>query len=185
VLRSAWWLGQYRLGRARMDDVVRSAVATLAGHSAAEFHERVAHFWTHDVSPTVRPGALQAIERHRSQGDRLVLLTAASRQLADNAASALGFDAVLANEFEVVDGRFTGRVREPLCYGDGKVHHAATYAAEHAVELSACTFYTDSYTDRRALEAVGTPVCVAPDPRLRRLAGARGWRIEDWGRAPV
>ncbi|HCH64795.1 MAG: HAD-IB family hydrolase [Deltaproteobacteria bacterium] len=183
LVQSAWWLGQYRLGFARMDDVLRDAISSLEGHPVGDFDERVARFWTDDVAPTVRPGALQVIERHREAGDLLVLLTAASRQLADNAADALGFDAVLANELQVTDGRFTGRMREPLCYGDGKVHHATACAVEHSVDLSECTFYTDSYTDRLALEAVGHPVCVAPDPRLKRLAKSRGWRIEDWGRA--
>jgi len=181
LLRSVWWLGRYRMGSAQMDEVVRSAVGTLAGRSAVEFDARVVQFWEEDVAPTIRPGAVEAIERHRQAGDRLVLLTAASRQLADSAAAHLGFDAVLANEFEVVDGHFTGGVSEPLCYGAGKVHHATTCAKQYAVRLEDCTFYTDSYTDRAALEAVGTPVCVAPDPRLRRLARSRGWRIEDWG----
>jgi phosphoserine phosphatase len=45
---------------------------------------------------------------------------------------------------------------------------------EHAV------FYTDSITDLPLLEAVGRPVAVNPDPRLRRLARRRGWPIEDW-----
>lgn len=183
LVRSAWWLGQYHLGRAQMDDVLRQAVRSLEGHDVAEFDARVARFWTEDVAHTVRPGARQAIDRHRAKGDRLVLLTAASRQLADNAATALGFDIVLANEFTVLNGCFTGGMREPLCYGAGKVHYAARCATEHAVELTDCSFYTDSYTDRAALEAVGTPVCVAPDPRLRRLARVRGWRIEDWGTA--
>jgi HAD superfamily hydrolase (TIGR01490 family) len=181
LVRSVWWLGRYRMGSAKMDEVVRSAVGTLAGRSAVEFDARVVRFWEEDVAPTIRPGAFDAIERHRQAGDRLVLLTAASRQLADSAAGHLGFDAVLANEFEVEDGRFTGGVSEPLCYGAGKVHHATRCAEQYGVRLEDCTFYTDSYTDRAALEAVGTPVCVAPDPRLRRLARARGWLIEDWG----
>jgi HAD superfamily hydrolase (TIGR01490 family) len=185
ALRSVWWFGMYHLGRADMDEVVRSAVRTLAGQSVAGFTERTGQFWEEEVLGTVRPGAVPAVERHRRRGDRLVVLTASSRQLADLAAAHLGFDDVLANEFEESDGRFTGRAREPLCYGDGKVHHAQSYAARHGVALEDCTFYSDSFTDRLALEAVGTPVCVSPDPRLQRLAVARGWRIEDWGKAGV
>ena len=183
LLRSAWGLGQYKLGRAQMDDVVRGAVTLLEGMRVDVFEERIERFWAQDVLPTVRPGARTAIERHRERGDRLVLLTAASRQLADRAAAALGFDEVLANEFEVLDGAFTGRIREPLCYGEGKVHHARTCSERWSVPLSSCTFYTDSYTDRPVLELVGSPVCIAPDPRLRRHARAQGWPIEDWGAA--
>lgn len=184
-LRAAGWLALYHLGHARMDDVVRSAVATLAGRSAAEFEARVRAFWASEVAGTVRPGAAAVLHRHRSAGDRCVLLTAASLQLGRAAAEHLHLDDVLANEFEVADGVFTGRAAEPLCFGAGKVHHATRYAARHGVALADCTFYTDSYSDLRALEVVGTPVCVAPDPRLRRAARARGWRIESWETAPA
>jgi len=49
------------------------------------------------------------------------------------------------------------------------------------VRLSDCAFYTDSFSDVPVLEAVGQPVAVNPDPRLRRRANKRGWRIVDWG----
>ena len=34
--------------------------------------------------------------------------------------------------------------------------------------------------DLPLLERVGEPVAVNPDPRLRRIAKRRGWRIERW-----
>ena len=180
VVRGLWWFAAYRLGHADMDDVVRSAVATLEGQCATTFAERTRQFWTDEVAETVRPGAHRALARHRQRGDRLVLLTASSRQLGHAAAEHLGLDDVLANVFEERAGTFTGRAEEPLCYGHGKVHHAETYARAHGVSLDHCAFYSDSFSDRHALEAVGTPVCVDPDPRLQRLARARGWSIEDW-----
>ena len=180
ALRAVVWFAMYRMGKARMDDVVRSAVLTLKDLDAQLYEERVQAFWDDEVRASVRPGAPAAIASHRSKGHRLVLLTASSRQLGDAAAAHFGLDDVLANEFEVADGRFTGKVREPLCYGDGKVHHASTYAEAHGVALADCAFYTDSYTDVRTLELVGTPVCVAPDPRLARAARQRGWTVADW-----
>ncbi|MEL7370849.1 MAG: HAD-IB family hydrolase, partial [Myxococcota bacterium] len=41
---------------------------------------------------------------------------------------------------------------------------------------------TDSMSDLPMMEAVGHPVAVNPDPRLRRTAKDRGWPIVDWGR---
>ena len=52
-------------------------------------------------------------------------------------------------------------------------------ARDSATSLGDCSFYTDSYSDLAALEAVGEPVVVAPDVRLRRAARQRvvpgGW----------
>jgi HAD superfamily hydrolase (TIGR01490 family) len=178
--RAIFWFAMYRLGTAKMDDVVRSAVLTLQDQDADLFRTRTRAFWHEEVEATIRPGATRAVERHRDLGHRLVLLTASSRQLGEVAAEHFRLHDVLANDFEQSDGRFTGQVREPLCYGDGKVHHARSYAKSHGIDLRDCAFYTDSFSDLRTLELVGRPVCVAPDPRLARAAKKRGWSVEDW-----
>ncbi|MCA9572533.1 MAG: haloacid dehalogenase-like hydrolase, partial [Myxococcales bacterium] len=92
-----------------------------------------------------------------------------------------GFDDVVCTRMSVADGVFTGGI-DVLAYGDGKLDATRAWAAEAGVDLTTTTFYTDSVTDRALMETVGTPVAVNPDRELRRLAAARGWAIEDWGR---
>jgi phosphoserine phosphatase len=41
-------------------------------------------------------------------------------------------------------------------------------------------YYADSVSDLPALEAVGHPVCITPDKKLRFVAHHRGWTIHDW-----
>jgi phosphoserine phosphatase len=76
------------------------------------------------------------------------------------------------------DDELTGEVVDPPCYGGGKVVWAQRYAAEHGADLRDAYLYTDSYSDRPLLDAVGHPVAVNPDGRLKRLARKRGWPIE-------
>lgn len=178
--RGAGYIALYQAGFSRMDNVLRDAVRTLDGDLEADLLQRSRDFWEEEVVGHIRPGARRAVEAHRSAGDRLALLTTSSCYLGDAAAEALGLEAVLSNRFEVVDGRFTGQPIEPLCFGDGKRVLAERLAAEHGVSLDDCSFYTDSYSDLPALEAVGRPVVVHPDPRLLRVARKRGWPIEDW-----
>ena len=84
--------------------------------------------------------------------------------------------------FEVgADGCYTGRLAGTLCYGPGKLEQASRFAAERGETLAASAFYTDSASDLPVLEAVGAPVAVNPDPRLRRVASKRGWPVVDWG----
>jgi phosphoserine phosphatase len=62
----------------------------------------------------------------------------------------------------------------------GKVARLASWLAsrgEPSSTLDAAVFYSDSINDLPLLEAVGTPVAVDPDPRLRDEALRRGWRI--------
>lgn len=177
----AWWIGKYQLGFARMEEAIADAVATLAGHDEAEVRARTHAFWDEDIAPRIRPGARQAVQRHRDQGDHLAILTSSSSYMCEVAGQALGIEHWGCNRFEVQDGVFTGAVSRPLCFGPGKVEHARRIAQELGADLADCAFYTDSYSDLPALEAVGQPIVVAPDPRLQRLAKARGWQIQDWG----
>jgi phosphoserine phosphatase len=111
------------------------------------------------------------------------MLTSSSNYLADRAAKDLGFEEVWCNRLEVdAQGFHTGRTTTGVCFGQGKLTAARRAAEDHGTMLSACTFYTDSYADLPVLEAVGRPVAVNPDLRLRRKAWRRGWEIVDWGR---
>ena len=56
----------------------------------------------------------------------------------------------------------------------------AVPVAQLGFDLHEAVFYSDSITDLPLLEQVGTPVAVCPDRRLRGVARARGWRIEEW-----
>jgi HAD superfamily hydrolase (TIGR01490 family) len=181
--QAAVWLVQYSLGLARMEVTVERAIAAVRGTSGAEYQSRTETFYASQVRPAFRPGALAAIEAHRKSKDLLVMLTSSSNYLADRAAQDLGFETVLCNRLELdARGLHTGRTTEGIVFGRGKLVAAQRTAEQHHTLLSACTFYTDSYADLPVMEAVGRPVAVNPDLRLRRKARRRGWEIVDWGR---
>ncbi|MCB9745107.1 MAG: HAD family hydrolase [Alphaproteobacteria bacterium] len=180
--RAALWMARYRLGSAELTAVMLEAIAALEGQAEAELQRRFHDFYDDRVAGLFRPGALEAVEAHRAAGDHLVMLTGSSSYLAERAAAQLGLDEVLCTRFEVDDlGRFTGRPAGPIGYGPGKLEMAEALLQRLGVELSQCTFYTDSYSDRPVLDLVGRPVAVNPDPRLRRLAREAGWEVLDWG----
>jgi HAD superfamily hydrolase (TIGR01490 family) len=183
ALRAASWMARYRLGFATLGDAIREAIATLNGVPERDLRERTARFYQSRVRGLFRPGALDALKDHRRAGDRCVLLTSSSSYLSELVAQELGLDGVICNRFELdARGLHTGRPLGELCYGPGKLVGALDYAQKAGMALPACAFYTDSFSDVPVLEAVGTPVAVNPDQRLRRLARRHGWRIVDWGR---
>ncbi len=181
--RAAWWIVRYQLGLADIDRAIRDSIASLRGTPEAAIAERTAAFYRAHVAGRYRPGARQALGAHRAAGDRLVLLTSSSAYLSAAVVAELGLDEVACTRFAVGDdGRFTGAAIEPLCFGAGKVHHARAIAERAGVALTACAYYADSLADLPMLEAVGQPVAVNPDARLRRVARRRGWPVVDWGR---
>src|SRR5262249_51821810 len=139
------------------------------------------HRWVEDeVLPLVVPGALRQIERHRSEGHVLAVLSSSPTYVTRPLAKVLGIDEVLSTTFEVDGDRFTGRLVGPACVGPGKIHWAQSLETRRQVDLAKSWFYTDSYTDLPMLERVGNQVIVNPDPRLRFAAKKRGWPIQNW-----
>jgi len=171
---------RYKLGKIDMIETTRRYVAKIAGHLEAD---RVAHsrqWFQEQLIHYVAEEGHRWVEEHRRRGHRVALITASPTYTADQLAEHLGIeqDDVMATRFEVQDGRFTGRVLEPMVYGHGKLQAALVYAARFGVDLAHSYFYTDSIEDLPLLERIGNPVAVNPDHALRKLAEARGWAIQ-------
>ena len=182
ALRGALWALLYNLGFARMEGFLQRALATLRGVPQREIAERTRDFWREEVIRTIRPGAMVAIEHHRSRGDAVVLLTSSSLYLSEAVREHLRLDEALCNRFQVDGELLTGRLEGDLCYGKGKIAHARACTERRGARIEECIFYTDSYSDLPMLLTVGHPVVVNPDLRLRFVASRRGWPIVDWQR---
>ncbi len=183
ALRAYGWVLRYQMGAARIEDAILEGIRAYAGEREDVLASRTRAFFEHRVRHTVRPGAREAIAAHRKAGERVVLLTSSSNYLAEMVCAQLGLDGFLAMRYEVdAQGRYTGRPDGALCYGEGKVPFARRWAEQNGgAPLAQCAFYSDSASDVPMLEAVGRPVAVNPDPRLRRIARGRGWPVRDWG----
>jgi HAD superfamily hydrolase (TIGR01490 family) len=181
LARALFWVTQYTLGIIDAPVVAARALRALAGTPEYVLASRCDDFFRRYVEPHVADLGRRAVEGHRERGDLLAIVTGASPYLARPVARRLGIPHVVASELEVdASGHFTGRFVDPLCYGHGKVQRAQRLAEEQGFTLAEATFYSDSLTDLPLLEAVAEPVVVNPDPRLRRVAKQRGWRLEQW-----
>jgi HAD superfamily hydrolase (TIGR01490 family) len=179
------WLLFYHFFGSDMTKPLRLAMQSLKGIKESEIIERSDAFYESHMSGHLRPGARKALEHHRSQGHTLVLLTSSSSYLARKVSEDLKLDGHLATTLGVDDAGFlTGEPGGTICFGGGKVVLAQGFLDAHGGSLDDCVFYTDSYSDLPMMEAASEAVAVNPDPRLRKEAERRGWRICDWGRAP-
>ena len=182
AVKAAIWLTRYHMGQANIETALDQAVIQLKDQPEKNLETRSQQFYEEKVKHLYRPGALEAIEKHRSAGDTLVLLTTSSVYMSRSASDSLHFDDYLCNQFEVnTEGLFTGKLLRPVCYGEGKLKHAIRYLEGKKTTLKDCYFYTDSVSDLPVLEAVGNPRVVAPDRKLRIIARERDWPILEWG----
>lgn len=125
-------------------------------------------------------GAHEAIEQHRSQGDRLVMATTATYDLIRPLADALGFDDLIATHYRSVDGVYDGTIEGNYVWAEQKADELARWAGAHRVDLTKSSAYSDSWYDVPLLGLVGSPVAVNPDMRLRAHASRRDWEIREW-----
>jgi phosphoserine phosphatase len=101
----------------------------------------------------------------------------------DRIADSLGFDRGIGTVIEDDDGVLTGSIVPPMCYGDGKLERLSAELgwpdASCRSGVTTSFAYADSMSDLPLLEAVDAPFAVAPDRKLRKLAGERNWPILD------
>jgi HAD superfamily hydrolase (TIGR01490 family) len=160
-------------------------VSTLAGRTPAECSAWCQRFLDEVVVPRVPASARALVERHREKGDRLVLTTATNRVITELTAQHLGIADLIATEVEIANGHYTGRTSGVLNMREGKVVRLHAWLAAQGMPcelLDDATLYSDSSNDLPLLGAVGHPVVVDPDARLRAHALAQGWPIVELAR---
>jgi HAD superfamily hydrolase (TIGR01490 family) len=148
----------------------------LKGFAVADLRDLVAGAMEETLKPLVYRDPLHLVERHREWGEPVYIVSATLQEIVDELARELGFDGAIGSTCEIVDGVYTGRSLRPA-HGEGKAAAIRELAAAEGLDLAASTAYSDSHTDLPFLEAVGNPVAVNPDRRLRACALERGWPI--------
>lgn len=131
------------------------------------------------ILPSIFPEVRNLIEEDRRQGYCPVLVSGELDFVLRPVVRYLGFDRLVANSLEFRDGMATGRVMPPLVAEHEKVAAIRRICGELGAEPGESKAYSDSSSDLPMLEAVGHPVAVNPDRRLKRVAKARRWPVLD------
>jgi phosphoserine phosphatase len=170
----------------------------LDGDELARVAEEVVerHLW-----PARRDSVIAELEAAAAAGARVAIATGTYQPVLDAfiarlATGPAGPVAGLGTALEIADGLTTGRLVGRIGTGRRKARRVRAWAGEAVPapsgvavpgrdadlpgrEPSLAAAYGDSLADAPLLEMAVEPVAVAPDPELRALAVARGWRILD------
>lgn len=157
----------------------RRGIKGLAGRPADRLRE-AARFITDRIEGNVFAEARWLIEEHARQGHLVVVASSGWRDVVEPLARRLGADHVLATDFEVKDGKFTGEFLGRWLFGRAKRDAVRELARENDVDLAESFAYSDSFYDAALLEDVGRPRAVNPDPILRVVAAVRGWPVYEF-----
>jgi HAD superfamily hydrolase (TIGR01490 family) len=167
---------RYGAGTSRVGRTAERGMAFLQGVRVETLREIVAEALETAFKPHVYRDALDLVARHRERGEKSFVVSAALQEIVDALVAELGFDGGVGSRAEVEDGTYTGRLVRRLD-GSTKAEALRELAAAEGIDLSESTAYSDSASDVPFLAAVGYPVAVNPDRRLRAVAAERGWRV--------
>jgi phosphatidylglycerophosphatase C len=150
-----------RRGRRRWtrDDAKADLVQRLlAGREAAAIETSARGFATDVVGRHLRADAIELADWHRTQGHRLVIVSASFAVYLRPIADRLRFDAVLATELEVgIDGTLTGRLEGANVRGPEKARRLDAWLDGEPAYVWA---YGDSAGDRELWDRADRPVRV-------------------------
>ncbi len=149
----------------------------LAAYDRAQLERWRTDFVQRKIVPLIPPAARALVEKHRTAGDTLLIITATNRFITAPIAGLFDIPHLIATEPEEINGRFTGKVAGTPSYRDGKVTRLDAWLQQHGQSLAASWFYSDSHNDLPLLNRVTHPVAVNPDPQLTDVARGRGWPI--------
>ena len=167
----------YKAGTLDIAAYTRFALEPLVRLGAEKLLPLRARFVERVIDPIVAPSAPALLERHRMQGDELLIITATNRFVAEPIAQLLGVDELLATDPAQQDGRYTGAIAGIPCYREGKVRRFEQWLTGRGERNERVTFYSDSHNDLPLLRHVQRPVAVDPDEALRAEARRQGWPI--------
>ncbi len=157
--------------------ILAEAAETLEGVSEQDFVELGESVFDKYIAGSIYPESRALVRAHLKRGHTVVVLSSATMYQVKPVARELAIPHILCNEFGVEDGMFTGEIREPVYYAEGKLDAAKEFCAQHDGTLENSYFYSDGIEDVSLLDAVGFPRPLNPDQTLDVVARRRNWPV--------
>lgn len=174
---NARFYADYKAGELDIDAFLAFALRPLRDNPQDALLAWRQDFLATRIKPLIGRPAQALVERHRSAGDTLLVITATNSFVTAPIVERFGIAHLIATEPEHDGAGFTGRVSGLPAFREGKVARLEQWLAEHGGSLHGSHFYSDSNNDLPLLERVDHPVAVDPDPLLAEQARRRGWPV--------
>ncbi len=152
----------------------------LAGKQPAAIEPLAVEFCHTALIPRLSREGVARLDEHRRAGHQVVLVTGSLDFLIAPIASLLDVALVLAAMPEQTLRGYTGWLRPPLPYGEGKRQLIVNLARKAGLTLRESYAYGDSPGDVETLQSVGHPTVVNPIRGMAQIARRQGWPIERW-----
>ena len=181
---AAWFGIRYKFHLPQTEDHAREMVFTaFEGWPVAAADKYLADFHDNKLQPIYRPQALEAIQRHVSQGDKVVLVSATFEPIARRVMELYPFTHQISTSMKIdKHGLYTCEVDGECTEGQVKMDLLKQWADEtYGPDGWELTYaYADHHSDKPMLDAAVNAYAVTPGPTLERYAKKKGWDVLEW-----
>jgi HAD superfamily hydrolase (TIGR01490 family) len=174
---NAKFYDDYKQGTLDIVEFLRFSLQPLADNNPEQLYQWRAQFIEETIRPLMLESAQQLIDKHKSRGDTLLVITATNRFVTEPIVNLYGIENLLATTPEFIDGRYTGGFNGTPCFREGKVKLLEAWLKNSTETMQDSWFYSDSHNDLPLLQLVDNPVAVDPDEKLADYAKASNWPI--------
>lgn len=178
--RNAQFYQDYKDGTLDIHAFLEFQLKPLSTHPRSQLDVWHEHYMTEVIRPMMTDKARTLVEKHRANGDLMVVITATNGFVTAPIAREYGIENLIATTPEEVNGEFTGRVSGVPSFKEGKVTRLLQWLESRGETLQsfdASWFYSDSHNDLPLMKLVDHPVAVNPDTTLAQHAEEQGWPI--------
>jgi len=168
---------QYKQGTLDIVEFSAFSFKPLSLISREELNNLHQEFMQTYILPRIKPQTPTVLNKHKNQGDTLVIITATNSFITRPIATHLGIEHLIATEPKIIDGKYTTEIEGIPCFQEGKVTRLNDWLKMNNDSMEGSYFYSDSINDLPLLEIVDTPIVVDPDERLREVGTKREWEI--------
>ncbi len=167
----------YAMGNRNFAGLAAIGAKGINGLAESLFIETGEEVYYEHLAKEIYPESRALVDAHLAKGHTVAIISAATPYQVNPVARDLGIEHIMCTRMEVVDGKFTGNIVEPACWGEGKAIAARSLASKLNLDLSKSHFYTDSAEDMQLMDIVGYPHPVNPDYELSKVSYERNWPI--------
>ena len=178
--KNQYFYDKYYEGNLNYDEWAEFALSTIKGKKPEEIEDLLSEFLSSVIEPMINIYALRLLHNHHHKDDVMLLASATNSVIVNPIAKRLGFENIVATEVEIIDGVYSGKVRDIPALGEGKLQKVREWmSTSNIYDFKNTTFYSDSINDFPLLSVVKNPVAVNPDDKLREECQKRAWEIID------
>jgi HAD superfamily hydrolase (TIGR01490 family) len=176
ALKINWQIFKYLLNSVDYEKGMKEAYSVTKGWSVEKVRRIIHNMYQKKIKYLIYEDMKDIIEKHIEKGRIIIFISNSWDMMVLDIVDELKPNYWFATNVEIKDGMFTGFLKKP-CYGKYKADYLLNLAKEQNIDLKDSYAYSDHISDLPMLEAVGNPIAVNPDKKLKKVAQDRGWKI--------